>query len=242
METIKNHVGIFDFWSVFGAGTVILTSYVMLLKPETLDNCTDAVCVAFYVALAYSIGLILYCISSICVDLEVFKLSASKAVRKMCKKKASNSQTNTEQESDNSNEQHFSKFEKRYLIKYPSETLFCFNAQYDILKLHGSPPRVDKLHSIYGMARGVSAGYFILAVLALIVYSKYIISLIFAILAIMFYFLAKKYLYRWIEWIFQEFEYLKETAPVEERVALQRVYQASSDRYKNGNGNKEMQK
>ena len=75
MEYINKHIGIFDFWSVFGGGVVILTSAVVVLYIGQVNkSILNEFPLYLYIALAYVIGFILHNISSILSDLKVLKL------------------------------------------------------------------------------------------------------------------------------------------------------------------------
>ena len=70
METIKTHVGIFDFWSVFGVGVIIVTSYCLAYFPQVFTSPPANISVWLYVPLSYTVGLVLFCVSSIIADIK----------------------------------------------------------------------------------------------------------------------------------------------------------------------------
>ncbi|MBR3408987.1 MAG: hypothetical protein IKG86_09125 [Paludibacteraceae bacterium] len=218
MEEINKHIGQFDFWSIFGTGAVTLTSYLVAFRPQiaTFKEMGFPLLLSIGVALSYTIGLILYCISSLLVDCKILKLSASDAIG-----------------NPNSYGWMSEIYYKRYLEKSNAISESDFHAQYDILKLRGVPARVDKLHTIHGMTRGIATGYLALALIAAYKFcSKNNLSSLFDIhretkivnftdaalftgffvLSFAFYITSKKYLYRWIEWILAEYDYLTENS------------------------------
>ena len=186
METIKTHIGIFDFWSVFGVGVVIVTSYCAAYFPQVFTSPPENMSVWLYVPLSYTVGLVLFCASSIMADIKPLRYNADSVA----------------EYSDNLgpiNDFYY----KRY-FKGKSYRIAEFKHKYDELKLNGLPSRIDKLHSIYSMTRGIAFGFFCLTLVSGFVFCNFTYTLLFFLLSFAFYVMSKKYLFRWMEWVFQE--------------------------------------
>ena len=94
-----------------------------------------------------------------------------------------------------------------------------FQKCYNYLKYSGLSYRIDKLHSLYGMARVLSLGYFLFSLITIanlfihFVEMNSILNLfvlaVYIILMLTFYAMTKKYFYRWIEWVFIEYQCTK---------------------------------
>ena len=205
MEYINKYVGVFDFWSVFCCGIVSLTSYIVVYGKNFLDMGLKEFPLFLYIVIAYVIGLILYTLSSVLIDCNILKLRTGQVTSEGYIEK-----------------RLFIKYYNQYwadndLIKKETKDI-GFQKCYNYLKHFGNMTRIDKLHSLYGMARGISLGYFILTILTLVnLFIKFkelsffhiMTLLIYAMLTLTFYKITKKYFYRWIEWVFIEYQYMK---------------------------------
>ncbi|MDD6564614.1 MAG: hypothetical protein PUF08_06000 [Clostridiales bacterium] len=206
MEKLFEHIAIYDFWSIFGAGAVIGTSATIVLYDNFNDFISfDKDLQLFYIFIAiiifYIIGLILHSIASLAVELPVFSFKTSNvtvpiknnAIRKY-------------------------RWKNKYVVGNQcinQETLDKgFKNCYNYLKLNNLTKRVDKYHSIYGMARSLSVGYILISIKLLINnnFNCYNFKCLTAclILAILFFIRAKKYFYRWIELVFIQYQFEKE--------------------------------
>ena len=203
---IKKHVGIFDFWSVFCAGIVVFTSFVIVYGNKMTGVDLWSFPIFLYIVFAYVIGLILYDLSSVLIDCEFLKLSTVDVL------------------TDNYKERKiFKKYYEKYLLNNKlisdSTKRIGFQECYNHLKYSGLSDRIDKLHALYGMARGISLGYSILSLLTLINLFVHLVEMdnrlniisfiAYIILMATFYAMTKKYFYRWIEWVLIEYQYSK---------------------------------
>lgn len=194
----------FDFWSVFCSGIVSLTSYMAVYGKGAFVTESEELPLFVYIIIAYVIGLILHSLSSALIDCKVLKLRTEQISTEGYKEK-----------------RPFLKYYNQYWANndlIDSETKSIgFKKCYNYLKHSGNMSRIDKLHSLYGMARGISLGYFILAALTFSnLFIKFkVLSIkvnvtylaIYAALTLIFYGMTKKYFYRWIEWVFIEYQY-----------------------------------
>lgn len=108
-------------------------------------------------------------------------------------------------------------WKKKYVLEnkcIKDKTLsYGFQNCYNYLKTYNLTKRADKYHSIYGMARSLSVGYFLLLInmffsdIGNYDFKKIAIC---AILTVLFYVRAKKYFYRWVESIFIQYQFEKE--------------------------------
>lgn len=206
MEVINKHFGVFDFWSVFGCGIVCFTSFVVGYNNVFVNVDLTNFPWFLYVVIAYVIGLVLHSASSLLVDCGIARLSA-------------------EQLSNDKFEEKwlFHRYYKKY---YENNTLIDdetkdigFQKCYNDLKHCGITYRIDKLHVLYSMMRGISFGYSVLSVISfwnifdpfadMSIKQNAIILIVYLTLTIAFYCMTKKYFYRWIEWVFIEYQYKK---------------------------------
>lgn len=203
MDKIFDHIAIYDFWGIFGAGAITGISATVALHYDSskfihLDNDMQLLSIFNAIIIFYTIGLILHSIASLLVELPIFHFKTNTVTKKY--------------------ESEIFKFrwKKKYVLEnkcIKQDTLeLGFQNCYNYLKMRNLTNQADKYHSIYGMARSLSVGYFLL--LVNMVFSdvgNYDLKkiAICTILTVLFYVRAKKYFYRWIESIFIQYQFEK---------------------------------
>ncbi len=207
MEVINKYFGMFDFWSVFGCGIVCFTSFVMGYNNVFINVDLTNFPWFLYIVIAYVIGLVLHSVSSLLIDYDWIKLKPNKTTEKGYKE-----------------QRLFRGYLKNYIeeneLIYDETKKSGFQECYNELKHVGLTYRIEKLHVLYSMMRGISFGYLVLIIISIwniiapfadmSIKQNIIILIVYLMLAIAFYCMTKKYFYRWIEWVFIEYQYIKE--------------------------------
>ena len=221
MDKAFEHIGIYDFWYVFGAGIVVLTSEILFLFMPFRYEMMGILCnlkeidltvVIIYITVCYTIGLLIHYISSMIARLPFIglniKVAANSAIADKIKRKRFKFLYNLRKRyvspffthNDTKKECEVQKFDKRH----------------NYLKANNLTTRADKYHAIYGMSRSMALGYSILVPinLLLIIFNGkcnivfFLVGcVLFAILAWLMFLRTKEYYYRWIGWVFTEYEY-----------------------------------
>ena len=217
MDKPFEHIGLYDFWCIFGAGAVILTCGLLAVIVD-LDCLTDIfkhlatfqsdwslLFIFFYIIVSYIIGLVLHSVSKFAAHILSFNIEkATKRSRfEECKVKwFKNFFVDTLQK-------HLYKYivnNTRIKQKINQDN---FDECYDYLKNKDKTKRTDKYHSLYGMSRGLFAGFFLLPFILLVYNIHNIFTYLFIVLAVIFLLRAKKYYYKWVECVFIEYKYYK---------------------------------
>lgn len=226
MDKAFEHVGIYDFWCVFGAGIVVMTSGILFLFIPFQNEIMRIVCnlkeieltmLIFYIITCYILGLILQYISSIVIKIKKIGLNI---------KSASNAALS--QEGKNRIVKFSYNLRKKYIAPHFTHNDIdnnCESQKFDncnsYLKTNKLTSRADKYHSIYGMSRSMALGYAILSLVNfLVMISKAItkgfsvdciyflgVGCLFSFLTWLMFLRTKEYYYRWIGWVFTEYEY-----------------------------------
>lgn len=201
LDKIFDHIAIYDFWGIFGAGAVTGMSATVALHYDSskfihLDNDMQLLSIFIAIIIFYTIGLILHSIASLLVELPIFHFKTGNITQ--------------------TDESEIFKFrwKKKYVLEnkcIKQDTLeLGFQNCYNYLKMRNLTKRADKYHSIYGMARSLSVGYFLILInmlfsdIANYDFKKIAIC---AILIMLFYVRTKKYFYRWVESIFIQYQF-----------------------------------
>lgn len=211
MDKVFDNISTFDFFGIFAAGMIILTSsffpfmnniFVFCLSND--KNVPEMLIIFIYIIMAYICGLVLHSISAFLYDIKVTRFGLHNAFKEC---------DEFPQKKNMLSYKIFNYF--RYMrgryVKFnpnvPKEDFFNeFYRHYNYLKQMNLSKRPDKYMAVYGMARSLSLGYFLLTIFFMVycILMKEItfFIIIYFVLSVQFYMRAKKYYYRWIECIF----------------------------------------